>query len=167
MELTAADIGRHLIWLDVEVRVAELLSINPADETEVWIRPASGGRKWVSRDVLHPIPAGSHPGFADTLTDYNRLQRRVRGLLAAIDDPPEQYRRYANDLSESLMAAIAELRAEMETVDPLHDPAVAELPPRVDRYGRVHSGPVDDEGRPVPVPIEQSEPASGDFPCCG
>lgn len=150
MELTANDLGQHVLWFEVEARVAELLEFNPADDTEVLIRPASGGRKWVPRDNVQPLPAGIRPGSINVTADllaFERLTRHVRELL-------EQVSRSDPVLSDCEIRTVIEKLA-LDVGYPL------EFSPVDPGTMAVASGLRDE-----PDPIDLQDAARGDFTPC-
>lgn len=94
MDLTSDDIGQHVTWTESVTRVAEVLAFNPADDTEVLIRPASGGRKWVPRTSLtrlKTLVSVPQPSMVTSWSsDYDRLQRHVRELLDQLAQKPNR-----------------------------------------------------------------------------
>lgn len=93
-ELNKDDIGKIVLWIDAQVRTAQLLSFNPAIEdgdpegAEVLVAPSSGGRKWVRLRDLRRISDDAPDGFAglvDVSADllaYDQLKEHVRELLS-------------------------------------------------------------------------------------
>lgn len=147
MELTQADFGRHVLWFAIEIRVAEVIDLNPADDTEVLIRPSSGGRKWVPRDNIQPLPAGTHPGSINITADllaFERLTRHVRELL-------EQVSKSDPVLSDCEIWTVVEKLA-LDVGYPL------EFSP-VDPGTMAVAGGLQDE----PDPIDLQDAARGDF----
>ena len=92
MKLTKDDVGKTFLWVDAVTRSCQLIAFNPADDTEVSIRPESGGRKWVPVSDLRRIPDDAPEGYVGfvnisaDLAAYERLQQAVRQFLISVRD---------------------------------------------------------------------------------